>query len=104
MQQDELFHRDVQESKSSMVCHIRQEADQEKEKHIDMVNINSINFNTNHSIIKANPQTSSNKLVITVPYKVDTGSDGYIITLHIYKKLFSRETKENLAATRSTNI
>ena len=61
--------------KSSAVQNIEQLADQEKENHIDTVNINSINFNTNHSVITAKSKTLSNKVVITVPYKIDTGSD-----------------------------
>ena len=60
-----------------------------------MVNINSINFYNNHSVITANLKTSLNKVVITVPYKVDAGSDGNIIPLHIYKKSFPRAKKSN---------
>ena len=36
---------------------------------------------------------------MTVPHKAATGSDGNIMPLHRYKKLFPRETKEQLAAT-----
>ena len=35
-------------AESSTVHNIEQEADQEEENHTDTVNINSINFNTNH--------------------------------------------------------
>ena len=35
-----------------------------------------------------------------VPYKGDMGSDGNIMPLYIYKKLFLRVTIEQLAATR----
>ena len=52
----------------------------------------------------ANLKTSSNKLVITVIYKVDIGSDGNIMPLHIYKKLFPRATIEQLEAARDTDI
>ena len=37
---------------------------------------------------------------ITVPCEVDTGSDGSIMPLQIYKRLFSREAKEQLAASK----
>ena len=47
---------------------------------------------------------NSIKVAITVPYNVDTVSDGTILSLHIHKKLFPRTTKEQLAATRNTNI
>ena len=39
-----------------------------------------------------------------VPYKVDTGSYGNIMPLHIYKNLFPRTTSKQLVATRDTNI
>ena len=39
-----------------------------------------------------------------MPYKVDTGSDGNIMSFNIYKKLFPKATMELLAATRDTKI
>ena len=36
-----------------------------------------------------------------VPYKVDTGSDGNIMPLDIYKKLFPEITNEQLVATKT---
>ena len=38
-----------------------------------------------------------------IPYKVDTGSGGNIMPLHIYKKLFPKTTNEQLAATKNNN-
>ena len=61
-------------------------------------------FNSNHSVITANLKTSSNNVIITVPYKIDTSSNGNVMPLHIYKKVFPRATKEQLMATRNTNI
>ena len=63
---------------------MEKEADQEQETDIEVVNINSIKFNSNYfTIILANLKTSSNKVLITVPYKVDMGSDGNIMSLQI---------------------
>ena len=45
----------------------------------------SIKFNSNVSATIANLKTSSNKVLITVPYKADRGSDGNIMQL--YKKV-----------------
>ena len=90
-------------ARGSMVHNIEEEADQEQKNHIETVHINSINFNTIHSIIAANLKTS-HKVIITVQYKVDIGSNGNIMSLYINKKLFPRATKEHLAATRNTNI
>ena len=54
----------------------------------DSVNINSINFNKNCLVITANIKMVAYKSSILVPYKVDTGSDGNIMPLHIYKNYF----------------
>ena len=90
-------------ARGSVVHDIEQESDQKQENHIEMVNINFINFNPNHSVIAANLKTSSNK-AITVPYKGDAGSDGSIMPLCVFKKLFPRARKEQLAGKRNTNI
>ena len=69
-----------------------------------MVNVNSLRFNYNHSAIIANLKTSLNKVIITVPYKVDMGSDGHIMAFYIYKKVFPRGRVEQLATTKDTKI
>ena len=38
---------------------------------------------------------------VTVPYKIDTGSDGNIRPLHICKELFPGVTSEQLSATKN---
>ena len=50
-----------------------------------MVNIKFVRFNSNHSAIIANLKTSLNKVIITVSYNVDMGSDGNIMPFYIYK-------------------
>ena len=49
-------------------------------------------------------KASSNKAVITVPYKVDMGSDRNIMPFYIYKKVFPMAKMEQLAATKHTKI
>ena len=46
----------------------------------------------------------ANKSSIIVPYKVDTGSNGNIMSLHIYKTLFPRVNSEQLVATKNRNV
>ena len=46
-------------------------------------------------VITANLKTLSNQVRIIVPYKVDTGSDGNIMPLHIYKNYFLWQQKNN---------
>ena len=82
-----------------MVHNLEQEPDQYHEDHIDTVNINAVNFNNKCSVITANLKTSANKVRIVVPHKVDMGSDGKVMPLHVYKKLFPWATKEQLVAT-----
>ena len=48
--------------------------------HIDTVNINSAYLNSKHLAIMANVETLSNQASIIVPFQVDTGSDGNIIS------------------------
>ena len=87
-----MTFRDVCGSIRNRTVHnIEQEPDQYQDEgnYIDTVNINSINFNTKHSVKAANPKTSSNQVSIIVPYKVDTSSDRNIVPLYIYKKTIS---------------
>ena len=67
---------------------------------IKSVNINSIIFDSKCSVITANLNTSSSQDTLVVPYKVDSGSSGNIMSFHISKKLFPRSTEE-LAAMKN---
>ena len=78
--------------------------DSAKENNIDLVNINSIHFNKNCSVITAKLKTSAGINNVRESYKVDTGSDGNIMPLHIYKKLFPRITSEQLEATKNKSV
>ena len=89
--------------KGSMVHNKEKEDEQEQETNIEMVNKNSIRFHFNHSAKIANLKTSLNKVVITVPYKVDMGSDRNM-PFYMFKKIFPRATVEQLAATKETKI
>ena len=53
------------------------------------MNINSVYFEEKYLVIPANLITSSNQTEIIVLFKVNTGNDGNIITLCIYKKIKS---------------
>ena len=64
------------------------------------MNINSIHINKHHPVITANLKNLANKNSVIIPYKVDPGSDGNIMPLHIYKTLFPRITNVQLVATK----
>ena len=72
------------------------------ENSIDSVSINSIH--KNHSVITENLKMSAGQNKIMVPYKVDTGSDGNIMPLNIFKKMFPKITNEQFVATKNKNI
>ena len=77
--------------------------DSAEENNFDSVSINSIHVNKNHSVLTANLKTSGSNNIM-VPYKVETGNNGNIMPLHIYKELFHEITNKQLAATKNKNI
>ena len=74
------------------------------ETSIDSVSINSIQFNKNCFVITANQKTSAGQNNIRVPYKIDMGSDGNIMPLRVYKRLFPKITNEQLVTTKNKNV
>ena len=92
-------------ARNRIVHNLKQEPDQHHKEVdcIEKVNINSV-FYKKYSVIIANLKTSSNQASIIVPYKVDVCSDGNIMHLHIYKKVFPKATKEQLVATKYDNM
>ena len=83
-----------------MVNTIEKEDVHKQKPGIEMVNINSVNFNSNHSTIIANLKTSSNKVAIIVSQKVDMGSVGNMIPFNIFTKLFPSATMGQVAANK----
>ena len=77
--------------------------DSAEENNIDE-NINSIHFNKKHSVMPAKLKMSAGINNVIVPRKVNTGSNGNIMPLHIYKRLFPRLTSWQLAATKNINV
>ena len=98
--------REVCRHRSTAVHNIKQVPDQcnVEEDHIDMVNINSITFNSKWSAITANLKMTSNQVSVIISYNIDTGSDGNIMPLHLCKKLFPKATVEHLVATKNKNV
>ena len=98
------FREVCRSGRNRTVHDLEQKTDQHHEEldHFDMVNINYIIFNSKLLVITANPKTLSNQVSIIVPYKVDTGSDGRIMPLYLYKRLNPRATKVQLTGTKNT--
>ena len=73
------FHREYRSKKTRAVNKLGQEIIQENTGgDFEMVNINSVYFNKNCSVLTANLKTLVGKNSISVLYKIDMGSDGNI--------------------------
>ena len=62
---------------------------------IETVSINSVHMNKNFSVLTVKLEMCTGDK-LTVPYKIDTGSDGNIMPWYIFKKLFPRVTEAEL--------
>ena len=68
--------------------------------HIEMVSINSIRSNSEQLVILEKFNMSSSHNSTTISYNIDAGSDENIIPIHIFRILFPKATKEQLAPTK----
>ena len=68
------------------------------------MSINSIYLNRNQSLITAHLKMQVGKTTTEIPYKIDTGSEGNIMPLHIFKKLFKNMPEEQLKGSMKSNI
>ena len=79
---------------------MEQDVSQEyREDEIEMVSINSVYMNKNWLMLTAKLEMCTGDNKITIPYKIDTGSDGNIMHWYIFKKLFPRVTEAELEKT-----
>ena len=58
------------------------------EGEVETVSVDSVHLNKNQSLITANLEMQAGKNVIEILYEIDTGSEGHIMPLYIFKKLF----------------
>ena len=63
---------------------------------IEEVSINSVYLNNKWSLIAAQLETQCGNNALKVPYKIDTGSEGNLMLLYIFKKLFRNRSVEQL--------
>ena len=75
-----------------------------QEGDIKTVSINSIYLNRNGLLITAHLITQVGETTTEVPYKIDTGSEGNIMPLYIFKKLFKNMPEEQLKGSIKSNI
>ena len=75
-----------------------------QEEDIEIVSINSIYLNRNQSLITTHLKMQAGKSVTEIPYKIDTSSEGNIMPLYIFKKLFKDMLEEQLKGSIKSNI
>ena len=75
-----------------------------QEEELETVSINSLYLNKNCSLITAHLETQVGKTTIEVPYKIDTGSEGNLMPLYIFKRLFKDMPEEQLKCSVKSNI
>ena len=64
------------------------------ENHIETVTINSSRFNSKQSEIMANLKMSSGQNSTIISYKIETGNDGNVMPIHIFRILFPKMKKK----------
>ena len=71
-----------------------------QDEQIEIVSIDSVCSNRNQSVITPYLDTFADKNKVEIPYKIDTGSEGNIMPLYIFKKIF----KNNMLAQLKQSI
>ena len=71
-------------------------AQDSQDEEIETVNINLMYLNKNRSLITAHLKMQVGKNTVEILYKIDTGSEGNIMPLYIFKKLFKDIMDEQL--------
>ena len=79
------FKKVCHSKRSRAINNMEQEMSQEySEGEIETVSINSVHMNTNQSMLTAKLEMHTGDNKLTVPYKIDTGSDGNIMPWYIF--------------------
>ena len=63
---------------------------------IEEVSINLVYLNNKWSLITADLETQVSKITVKIPYKIDTGSEGNLMPLYIFKRLCGHWSVEEL--------
>ena len=66
------------------------------EDKIETVSVDSMHLNKNQSLITAKLKMQVGENTVEIPNKINTGSEGNIILLYIFKTLFKNTTEDQL--------
>ena len=79
-------------------------AQESQDKQIEIVSIDSVHLNRNQSVITAYLDTFAGEDKVEIPYKIDMGSQGNIMLLYIFKKIFKNTMLEQLKQSIKNHI
>ena len=83
------YKKVCQSRKECMVHEIDVEVAQEsQDEQIEIVSIDSVWLSRSQSVITAYLDTFASENKVKIPYKIDMGSEGNIMPLYIFKKIF----------------
>ena len=71
---------------------------------IENVSINSLYLNRKGSLIMANLEMQVGETALEILYKIDTGSEGNLMPLYIFRKLFKNMSEEQIKRSVKGNI
>ena len=89
------FKKVCQCRKDCIVHEVGVEVSQEEGK-IEEVSINSVYLNNKWLLIITQLEMQVSNNALKVPYKIDTGGEGNLMLLYIFKKLFRNKSVEQL--------
>ena len=78
-----------------MVHEVEVDVSQE-EGEIEEVSINLVYFNNKQSLVTTQLEMQVSGNTIKIPYKIDTGSEGSLMLLYIFKKVCGNRSVEQL--------
>ena len=79
-------------------------AHESQDEQTEIVSIDSVCLNGNHSVITASLDTFAGENKVEIPYKIYTGREGNIMPFHIFKKIFQNMTVEQLKQSIKNHI
>ena len=71
---------------------------------IETMSVNSLYLNRKWSLIMAHLEMQLGKTALEIPYKINTGSQGNLMPLYIFQKLFKNMSEEQLKRSVKGNI
>ena len=73
-----------------------QESQEDSESEIETVSIDSVHLNKTQSLLMVKLEMQVGRNIIIIPHKIDMCSEGNIMPLFMFKKLFKNITEEQL--------